>query len=355
MKLKCLNKLGLLLLCFSLSSCESISYYSQAILGQLSILSKRESIESIIADKQSSPELKAKLRTILDVRSFAESELQLPVEDNYESYVDIERPYVVWNVFATPEFSMSPVNWCYPIAGCVSYRGYFSEDSARRYANKLGRQEMDVYVGGVSAYSTLGWFSDPILSTIIDREDYQLASLLFHELAHQLIYIPGDTEFNESFATALEREGLRRWLLADHADQQTQAKIQLEAEQNTERREDFVNLIEQTILDLNLLYARDLSKPEKRKIKADIFLEMKGKYEILKASWDGYAAYDNWMQAELNNAQLNTVATYYNWVPAFEKILQENDYDLSLFYAEVRLLSELNHEQRSSTLSSKIN
>lgn len=355
MKLKCSNKLFLLTFSLLLDGCESVSYYSQAILGQLSILSKREAIENLIADADSSPELKSKLSTILDIRDFAETELMLPVEDNYESYVDLQRPFVVWNVFATPEFSMSPLNWCYPIAGCVSYRGYFSEDKAQDYAAKLADDSFDVYVGGVSAYSTLGWFSDPVLSTIINRDDYQLAALLFHELAHQLIYIPGDTEFNESFATTIEREGLRRWLAANHVSQSERNNIVQLAEINTQRREEFVALVNKAIIDLEGIYASDNSRVEKRQAKAEVFSSMRSDYNVLRKAWNGYDAYDAWMSRELNNAQLSTVATYFNWVPAFEQMLLDNGNDLNRFYAEVTAMTELDIDGRAYILSRKIN
>jgi len=364
MKLKCSNKFFLLTFCLLLVGCESVSYYSQAILGQLSILSKREAIEDLIADDSSSPELKSKLSTILDIRDFAETELMLPVEDNYDSYVDVERPFVVWNVFAAPEFSINPLNWCYPIAGCVSYRGYFTEDDAQSFAAKLADDGLDVYVGGVSAYSTLGWFSDPVLSTIINRKNYQLAALLFHELAHQLVYIPGDTKFNESFATAIEREGLRRWLAVNNINETESRNIVELAELNTQRREEFVALVSTTVRELETIYVNDSnennesnenSADSKRQAKLEIFSKMQRDYVSLKNSWNGYDGYDDWMSRELNNAQLNTVATYFNWVPAFENILEEKAYDLNLFYTEILELAELNENDRTYILSSKIN
>jgi predicted aminopeptidase len=338
-----------------LTGCESLSYYSQAIIGQLSILSKREAIEDLIADDRSSPELISKLSTILEIRAFAESELLLPVEGNYESYVDLERPFVVWNVFAAPELSMNPLNWCYPIAGCVSYRGYFTEADAQAYAAKLEDEGLDVYVGGVSAYSTLGWFSDPVLSTIINRDDYQLAALLFHELAHQLVYIPGDTEFNESFATAIEKEGLRRWLSANSIDETESSNIVELAELNTQRREEFVALVTGAVTDLEEIYAGDSDKFEKRRSKAEVFSTMQSDYAVLKNSWNGSDNFDAWMSRDLNNAQLSTVATYFNWVPSFEQILAENDHDLIGFYAKISALSKLDVSERTVLLSSKIN
>lgn len=197
------------LFCTTLVACESISYYSQAVNGQLFLLRHRQDIQDLIDDAATPVELGDKLAVVLSIREFAEQSLGLPVQGNFATYVDLQRQFVVWNVFATPEFSMGPVTWCYPIAGCVSYRGYFDESDARTFADKTRQDGFDVYVGGVAAYSTLGWFDDSLLNTVIGREDYQLASLIFHELAHQQVYVKGDTDFNESFATAVEREGLR--------------------------------------------------------------------------------------------------------------------------------------------------
>ncbi|MAY01746.1 MAG: aminopeptidase [Gammaproteobacteria bacterium] len=353
MKFACSTKLTVLLLCFTLNGCESISYYSQAILGQLSILSKREDIEALIVDERTPPALKQKLNTILDIRQFATDELLLPVENNYSSYVALERPFVVWNVFATPELSMQALRWCYPIAGCVSYRGYFAEDKARDYAAGLAEQGLDVYVGGVSAYSTLGWFSDPVLSTVINREDYRLAALLFHELAHQLLYIPGDTEFNEGFATAVEREGLRRWLLANEYDEASSREIIAEARLNTQRREEFVNLVGQAVDELQELYASDTDDASKRRRKAEVLATLNVNYRELKSDWGAYDAYDAWMNQELNNAQLSTVATYFNWVPAFEQILAEQE-NLQGFYRAVQALAELSQDERSRVLETRL-
>ena len=193
------------------SGCQSVYYYGQAIDGQLSILMHRVPIVEILDDPRASEKLKKRLSLILKIREFAQSELHLPVKNTYLSYVDLHRPYVVWSVFAAPEFSLTPKTWCYPIVGCVAYRGYFSEQDARRYAGSL-KKNYDVYVGGVTAYSTLGWFDDPVLSTIMHLTETESAALIFHELTHQLLYVPDDTAFNESFATTVEQEGVRRWL-----------------------------------------------------------------------------------------------------------------------------------------------
>lgn len=355
MKLKCSTRFLLLsALCFLLAGCESITYYSQAILGQLSILSKREDIERLIAADTTPEPLKEKLQTILEIRQFAAAELNLPVADSYDSYVELERPFVVWNVFATPEFSMQPQRWCYPVAGCVSYRGYFNETRARQYAASLQAQGLDVYVGGVSAYSTLGWFSDPVLSTVINREDYRLAELLFHELAHQLVYIPGDTEFNESFATAVEQEGLRRWLAANDYSETRSRQIIEEARENTTRREQFVALVTDTVKELETLYDSEVDPQIKRQAKTDILASMRNAHARLRQDWGGFSPYEGWMSQALNNAQLATVSTYFNWVPAFEQLLQEQNNDLPAFYAVVKDLQAMNADSRKSVLEARM-
>ncbi|MEJ2657639.1 MAG: aminopeptidase [Desulfobacterales bacterium] len=200
----------------TLTGCSSIRYYGQLISGQISILNKRQPIHQILEEPDAPEKLKQKLKLILDIRKFAKDDLFLPADDQYLSYVALERRFAVWNVYATPEFSFSAKTWCYPIIGCAVYRGYFSETDAFNYAEQLKAKGYDVYIGGVVAYSTLGWFDDPVLSTFIYSSDIKLAALIFHELAHHLLYVPDDTTFNESFATTVEQVSLRRWLATKH-------------------------------------------------------------------------------------------------------------------------------------------
>src|SRR5579863_5315121 len=192
----------------------AIGYFTQAAQGQWRLMRARRPIEQVIADPASSEQLKARLRVVQDARDFAVSDLGLPDNRSYRSYSDLKRPYVVWNVVAAPEFSVQPQRWCFPFTGCLSYRGYFRERDARKMAAALAARGNDVMVGGVTAYSTLGHFADPVLNTMLRYGDLELVSTLFHELAHQLIYIRNDTVFNESFAVSVEQEGLRRWLAA---------------------------------------------------------------------------------------------------------------------------------------------
>ena len=325
-------------------------FYGQAINGQLSIISKRENIQMLVNDPEIDAQLKQSLESIISIRKFANNSLALPVEKNYSTYVDLQRPFVVWNVFAAPEFSVTPKDWCYPIAGCVSYRGYFSEDAARKYATSLADEGFDVYVGGIAAYSTLGWFADPVLNTIINREEHRLAALLFHELAHQLVYVPGDTQFNESFATTIELEGLKRWL-AENNNSAMMPTLVEQAAREQQYRQEFVSLVQSSIPVLEELYSGALPLVEKRQEKAQVIQKLRDDYQDLKQQWRGYAAYDGWFAVEINNARLNTVATYFNHVPAFEALLAQSNYQLPEFYNRVQALAKLSSEERQEVLT----
>ncbi|MCR4332712.1 MAG: aminopeptidase, partial [Sulfuricaulis sp.] len=220
------------------AGCASPLYYAQAVSGQIEILTKRRPVEEVLADPATTPETRRQLELVRHLRDFASRELLLPDNRSYRSYADLQRPFVVWDVFATPELSLEPKRWCFLVAGCVPYRGYFARDKAEQFAAKLKQKGYDVYVGGVPAYSTLGWFNDPLLNTFIHRSEAELAGLLFHELAHQQIYISGDSAFNESFATVIELEGVKRWFEHQGTAQQTEAY-----QQKIKRREEFTALV----------------------------------------------------------------------------------------------------------------
>lgn len=331
----------LVLLSIALVSCEAVSYYSQAARGQLTIVFGREDIQRLIEQQDLSEELAEKFARVMDIREFAESELGLPVGENYSTYVDLEREHVVWNVFAAPEFSVDSVNWCYPIAGCVAYRGYFSEQSALSYAAKLEEDGFDVYTGGVDAYSTLGWFEDSLLSTVLNRADYQLAGLIFHELAHQLVYLPGDTTFNESFATAVEREGVRRWLTKSNEASNIDAALL-----DYDRQQQFVGLVTAYRDRFELLYAQDVVESSMRSQKMELQQSMREEYAALKRQWQGYAGYDGWFSRSLNNAQLSTVASYNDLLPFFAAVFENSKQDFSTFYAEVGRIADLSELER---------
>jgi predicted aminopeptidase len=357
-----------------LGACDSVGYYSQAISGQLQILVQRRAIPSLL-DESSTPEtLRQQLQQVQALREFADAQLQLPVGRQFSSYVDVEAPYVVWNVFAAPEFSLEPLTWCFPVAGCVSYRGYFSEQAARKFAQELQAQGHDVYVGGVTAYSTLGWFADPVLNTVIGREPWQLASLIFHELAHQVVYVQGDTTFNESFATTVEQLGLQRWLQQTEGEGAAQALL-AQTERAQQQREQFVALVQTAVADLRRIYAgsapatnqmataapsanlgADASAANQhadilRVAKQARLAQLREQYEQLKQQWGGDSSYDLWFAQDLNNAQLLTVATYNSQVPVFRRLLRDCNQDLPCFYAEAQRLAALDAPARQAALA----
>ena len=328
-----------------LNGCANLGYYTQSFTGQLDIIGRQRPIDELLRADDTEPALKAKLWSVTHMRDFATRELALPDNDSYRSYADVERPYVVWNVFATDEFSTKLKRWCFPIAGCVSYRGYFKQAAARAYGATLRAQGLDVRVAGIAAYSTLGWLQDPVLNTVIKRDDIELAGLLFHELAHQVAYVAGDSTFNESFATAVEIEGLRRWM----AHNSTPA--QFARYQTAKARDDaFRQLILNYRGRLDELYARPLPMAEKRAAKAQVFQELRADYARLKESWGGYASYDRWFADNLNNAKIAAVATYASLVPAFERLLAEQGHDLPRFYRAVKALTKLSKEERYARL-----
>src|SRR4051794_12447163 len=262
------------------TGCQTMSYYKQAVKGQYQILASRRPISEVLADPNAPETLKHKLRLVLEVREFANKEFNLPIKGYYQKYADLHRDYVVWNVHAAPEFSLEPKSWWYPVVGEAKYRGYFSEKDARKYAGRLEKQNLDVYVGGVEAYSTLGWFQDPVLNTFIRHSDLDLAETLFHELAHQRLFVNGDTDFSEAFATSVAQEAMRRWM----ASKGNTAEFEKYMAENR-RTEQFVNLVLGARQKLEGLYAME-STPEgstnllslalhKRKAKAEIFQDLR--------------------------------------------------------------------------------
>jgi len=322
----------------------------QAIGGQMELMRKARPIAEVLADPSTQTELKRRLERVVQIRDFASHALHLPDNESYRRYADIKRPYVVWNVFATPELSVEPKQWCFPFAGCVGYKGYFAEADAQRLAAELGKEGYDVYTGGVPAYSTLGWFKDPVLNTFIGYPETEIARLLFHELAHQVAYAKGDTTFNESFAVAIEEEGVQRWLAAHgNADQ----KAAFERAQL--HRRGFLEIVARYRARLAQLYGQALNPIEMRAQKAQVFAQMRADYLELKRSWDGFAGYDAWFGQPLNNAQLASVAIYTQLVPAFQAILREQDGDLVRCYAEVKRLAALPQAERDAAMQRLLN
>jgi predicted aminopeptidase len=324
-----------------LCGCTNIGYYYQAVEGQMQIWNRSRPIAQVIEDMHTPPQVRERLSLVLRVRDFASGELALPDNGSYRSYADLERPFVVWNVFATAEFSVAPEEWCFPFAGCVGYRGYFNRAHAEQFGEELRRKGLDVFVTGIPAYSTLGWFDDPVLNTVMRYPDAELARLIFHELAHQVVYLPGDTVFNESFAVAVELEGVDRWLARD-GDAAKRAAFDL----YEQRKGAFIDLVMRYRDSLTTLYASAASGADKRKRKAEIFAAMKAEYLTLKSSWGGYAGYDRFFAEELNNAHLVPVATYSELVTGFRRVLAENGGDFRRFYAAVKEIGKLPKEQR---------
>lgn len=328
-----------------LAGCASFGYYYQAVSGQMELWRKSRPIDALIGDSHTDPKLRERLELVKRLRDFASKELALPDNGSYRKYADLQRPYVVWNVFATDEFSMKPLDWCFPFAGCVAYRGYFSEQEAAKFGAGLQSKGRDVFVSGIPAYSTLGWFDDPVLNTFIRYPDAEIARLVFHELAHQVVYVSGDTMFNESFATAVEMEGMERWLERNGTPAQRTA---FETRQTYKRG--FVALILKYRDQLKVLYASDLSEEEKRSRKAATFADLQAEYAVLKQSWGGFAGYDRFFAGGLNNAHIVPVTTYSELVPAFRRLLADNKGDFPRFYAAVREIGGLGKEKRAARL-----
>jgi predicted aminopeptidase len=323
-----------------LSGCDTARYYRQAVTGHCRLVLARQPIGRLLSDPATSPELKSSLNKLLALREFARTNLALPVDGHYLDYVALDRRHVVWNVYAAPEFAVEAHSWWYPLVGRQDYRGYFREADAHRYAMRLAQRGFDVCVGGVDAYSTVGWFKDPVLSTFWNRADEELADLLFHELAHQRVFAPGDSDFNEAFATTVAREGVRRWLMRQ-GDRERWMRYQVERQ----REEEFVDLVTQTRARLELLYGEGAPAGESRAralrhMKQNCFEDMRRRYAELKGRWDGDATYDRWFSQPLSNAHLNTIDTYHHWVPAFERLLIEAEGELTTFY---RMASHLRH------------
>jgi predicted aminopeptidase len=332
------------LLLSALSGCASLGYYAQAAHGQFSLLEQSRPIDDLLADVQTPQALKAKLREVQQIRRFAVRELALPDNDSYTRYAQLDRRFVLWNVVAAPTLSLTARQWCFPVAGCVNYRGYYRQQAALDYAAQLRREGFDVQVLGVPAYSTLGWFNDPVISSFIYYPDAELARLLFHELAHQQFYVKGDSDFNESFATVVEAAGVARWLQAKGDEAQEKAYREYEG-----RKRDFLDLLLRHRAELAVIYASDLSDEEKLGRKAADFDTLRADYQVLKQQWGGYAGYDRWFALPLSNAHLALVATYHDLVPGFEALLRKYP-DFARFYAEVRALGALDKTARHDAL-----
>lgn len=344
----------LLFLLFLLSGCSSqttVGYYWQSVSGHLAVMNAAKPITQWIDDPQTPQTLKEKLLLVQQIRSFASDKLGLPNNASYTKYADLKRPSVVWNVFATQELSMKLETWCFPVAGCVSYKGFYKQADAEAYAQTLRSEGLEAYVAGIPAYSTLGWFSDPVLNTFINYPDGELARLIFHELGHQVLYVKNDSTFNESFSTAIEEEGLARWLAA-LPDTSKRLKLTQGYDEFSARKTQFVALLKKQRKALEAVYAQDAaSNDQMRAGKAQVFADLQKDYAALKVSWGGFAGYDRWFSQKLTNAHLASVATYTDGVPGFRKLLAAEKNDLVRFYAAAKALADLDKPERDKMLN----
>jgi predicted aminopeptidase len=328
--------------CLVLSGC-ALPFYWQAIGGQLQLMTNRTPIDRILEDPKQDPVLKERLRRVAEIRRFAVEELGLPDNESYTTYVDIGRPYVVWNVIATQEFAVDPERWCYPFTGCVAYRGFFKRERAERFRARLERRGLDTHIAGAGAYSTLGFFADPVLSTMIVGSDEYIAATLFHELAHQKLYIRDDSTLSEAFASAVEEYGTQRWLERNE-EQEALERYR----QRLVYRDGFSALVAAQQQRLRAVFARSDPPEAMRAAKEDAYRAMREDYEALKARWAGVRDYDAWFAQPLNNAMLASVATYRHWLPGLRWRLGE--VGLEAFYADMERLAELGHDERAAWL-----
>ena len=336
---------GLLLaVLLAASSCSTITYYTHLINGHIELMSARQPIEKVLANPGTPDDTKDQLHAAQSIRRFAVDTLHLPNNESYSSYADLGRDAVTWNVVATPVYSLKARTWCYWIAGCFSYRGYYQRKRAEALADILQSKGYDVAIWSASAYSTLGWFNDPLLNTMISGSQSQLADVLFHELTHQKIYTNDSSAFNEALATFVGRQGTREWLLAQGDASQLQAY-----HQSLERQRDFLRLLATTRQKLQTLYEQEASDDDYAVGKAQIFSQLQDNYQQLKRSWNGYTGYDRWFDRPLNNAHLAGLATYYRWVPAFERLYRDAK-RWPEFYAKANVLAALKKKQRNAAL-----
>ena len=327
------------------AGCATLGYYAHLANGQMDLLARRERIDWIVEDPKRDEKLRQRLALVLDARHFAIRTLQLPDNGSYTLYADIGRPYVVWNVFAAPEFSLEPVEACFPLAGCLAYRGYYDKAHAQKEAKDLREKGFDVDIGGVPAYSTLGWFDDPVLSTMMRWSDANLVGTVFHELGHQRVYVKDDTTFNESYARFVEQQGLLEFMAAGRI-------AAVESEDERRREAQFVALVIAARRKLGEIYSLPLSPETMREKKAQAFAELRRDYEALRdGPWNGARDYDGWFARDLNNATLLPVGLYDEWVPAFSALFAQAGRDWTRFHAACAEVGRLDTVARKRRLS----
>ena len=322
------------------SGCSSLAYYQQAVFGQIELLSKKRDLVEVLSDVSVPLEVREKLRLAQRLTTFAEARVGLPVGSTFDSYADIDRPYVVWNVFSAREFSLTLETYCYPVAGCVAYKGFFEREDAVRFADERKARGYEVYMGGVTAYSTLGWFADPLLNTFIYRAEEALASLIFHELAHKLLYVSDDTTFNESFATTVERYAVRLWLESEGRSETYQEYLA-----GQERRQQVIELILKTRNLLAGVYEESTSDENRRLAKQKLIAALQKEYQDISDNWSNGNEFKIWMEQDINNAKLGAVGAYQQWVPAFEELMKQS-VSFDDFVTEAEKIGQLAADER---------
>jgi predicted aminopeptidase len=338
--------IGLVIMAAGLTGCTGVNYYAESLKGHVEIMSARRNVDKLIDDRSTPEALRAQMKSAAAIRQFATNSLGLPDNESYRSYADIGRDYVTWAVFAAPEFSLAPRVWCFPVFGCVPYKGYFSRESAIKTARELKKGGLDVHVSGVTAYSTLGWSSDPLLSTMFLHDKTYLAGLVFHELAHQRVYVNDDTPFNEAFAVTVETTGVRKWLKAT-GDAATLRGF----EAGEKRSADFIALVAETREELGEIYSGSAAPDEMRAAKAAAIERLRVRYRQMRDKrWGGYRGYDGWFEAPINNAKIAATSVYNDRVPAFLRLFELCSGDYPRFYAAVRRIGALARDRRAEAL-----
>lgn len=333
-----LSVVTLIFICV-LPGCANFQYYIDAMGGHSDLLERREPIDDVLAQTNLDPNIHKKLSNLKQARRFASEVLHLPDNGSYTEYSDLERDHVVWNVVAAPVLSTKPKEWCFLFVGCLTYRGYFDKEKAQQHAAELQQQGYETYIGGVSAYSTLGWFDDPILNTMLSEKEFERVGVLFHELAHQLVYRKNNTEFNESFATYVEEEGVRRWFKSQNREEMLNDFYIFK-----EHEDQFYRLLLQTKNELEIIYTTHLTDAEKLAKKQQAFKDLKQRYKEIRKTWGDYSLYDKWMEQDLTNAHFVLVQTYNGLVPVFAKMLEKYKGDLAAFYEEVERIGHLSDD-----------
>jgi len=336
---------GLVLLAL-IMACSGPAYYAQAISGQWKLMHARQDVQALLNNPDTSPELARDLKTADRIMSFARDSLDLPGNGSYSSYVEIEGEALVWNVVATEEFSLDAKTWCFPVAGCVPYRGYFNQQKARKFAQGLDDKGMDVHISPAAAYSSLGWFDDPLLSTMFSGSDIRLAAYLFHELAHQRLYVKDDGQFNEAYASFVEETGVKAWLESNQRQAELNKWLKLQ-DVSTE----FTTLIDQLRSRLTGLYAGDEPDVVKRRHKSDAFFSFTKSYQqMVTERWGGEPYYAAWFEEPLNNAKLALYTTYEGGHCAFQQLWLESGGQLAEFHRLAEKKSRLQKELRTEWL-----